>query len=270
MLPGIGRIATEFVLSGGKDPIKKLASFAGMFAETFNPIGSAGFSLQTITPSVVDPFAALAENRDFTGKEIYRENMNPMNPAPGHARAKDVATFYSRAISEALNFMTGGTEFKPGLFSPSPDAIDYLVGQVFGGVGREANKVFQTGRAATTGEDLPLYKIPLVGRFVGDTEGQGGQSAKFYEAIKQINMHEAEYKGLLKDGRRQEAAEYLSENPGVRLIMAGNHVEGQVRKLRSLKRDLIDKDADKEKIRAIDDQITSTMKTFNERTAKVF
>ncbi|MFA7290879.1 MAG: LPD38 domain-containing protein [Rhodocyclaceae bacterium] len=267
VLPGIGRIATEFVLSGGKDPLKRIAAFASMFAESFNPIGSSGFSLQTITPSVVDPFAALAENRDFTGKEIYRENRNAMSPTPGHARAKDVATVWSRYLSESINWMTGGTEFKPGLVSPSPDGIDYLLGQLTGGVGREMSKAFQSGAATLTGEDLPLYKVPLAGRFVGDTEGQSGQSAKFYAAIKQVNMHEAEYKGLLKAGRRQEASEYLAENPGVRLIMAGNHAERAVQKLRAEKRSLLEKDAGKEQIRAIDERITETMRAFNARAA---
>lgn len=265
VIPGIGRIATEFVLSGGKDPLKRIAAFGSMFADAFNPIGSAGWSLQTITPSVVDPFAALAENKDFTGKEIYREDFNKLNPTPGHARAKDVATFYSRAISEALNFITGGSEFKPGLVSWSPDSIDYLIGQVTGGVGREANKALQTAGSAYSGEDLPLYKIPLVGRFVGDTAGQSGQSQKFYDAIKQINMHEAQYKGLIKDGRSAEAREYLAENPAVRLIMAGNHAELAVRKLRTMKRDLVENDADQDKIRAIDARITETMRRFNER-----
>ena len=267
VIPGIGRIATEFVLGGGKDPLKHLAAFASMFAESFNPVGSAGFSLQTITPSVVDPFAALAENKDFTGKEIYRKDFNPLNPTPGHARAKDVATVWSRYISEALNFITGGTEFKPGMFSPSPDAIDYLIGQVTGGVGREASKVAQTYSATTSGEDLPLHKIPLVGRFVGDTAGQSGESKKFYDAIKQINMHEAEFKGLMKDGRKQEAQEYMAENPATRLMMAGNHTESAVRKLRGMKRDLVEQDADKDQIRAIDDRITATMRSFNERAA---
>ena len=71
VIPGIGRIATEFVLSGGKDPAKRAVSLLGMFAESFNPVGSSGLSIQTLTPSVVDPFAALAENRDFT---------NPIQP----------------------------------------------------------------------------------------------------------------------------------------------------------------------------------------------
>ena len=269
VIPGIGRVATEFLLSGGKDPGKKLGSFFAMFADAFNPVGNSGWSLQTITPSVVDPFAALSENRDFTGKEIYRENFNKLNPTPGHARAKDVATAWSRVISEALNTITGGSEYRPGLVSWSPDAIDYLIGQATGGVGREVSKMSQTLRSASTGEDLPIYKVPLVGRFVGDTEGQSGQSQKFYDALRYINMHEAEYKGLMKEGRRDDARAYMEENPATRLMLAGSHAENTVRKLRAMKRDLVEGDNDPDKVREIDDRISQAMRSFNERYASL-
>ena len=269
VIPGIGRIATEFVLSGGKDPIKRMAALASMFSDTFNPIGNAGFSLQSITPSVVDPFAALAENKDFTGKQIYREDFNLLNPQTGNARAKDVATFYSKMISASLNWITGGSEFRPGLISWSPDAIDYLIGQATGGVGRELNKAFQTGTSAATGEDLPLYKVPLVGRFVGDTEGQSGQSQKFYEGIRKLNTLEAEYKGLIKEGRSKEAKAFLNENPSVRLMMAGNYAENQIRKMKDQKRALLNDSADAGQIKAIDSRITDTMRKFNDRLASV-
>jgi hypothetical protein len=214
---------------------------------------------------VIDPLAALAENKDFTGKPIYKESFNAMNPTPGHTRAKDTATVWSKAISESLNFITGGTEYKPGMFSPTPDQIDYLIGQATGGVGRELGKVAQVGESSMTGEELPLYKVPLVGRFVGDTKGQAGESSKFYENVKQINAHELQYKGLIGDGRRAEAAEYLADNPAVRLIMAGNHAERAVQKLRAQKRDLIEQDANRSAIVAVDGQITAVMRQFNER-----
>lgn len=265
VLPGMGRIATEFVMSGGKDPIKKLAAFGSMFAESFNPVGSSGWSLQTITPSVVDPLAALAENRDFTGKQIFQEDFNKLNPTPGHTRAKDTASIWSKAISEGLNFITGGTDYKPGLFSPTPDQIDYLIGQATGGVGREVSKVSQTASATATGEELPLYKVPLVGRFVGDTGGKAGESAKFYDHLREINMHEAEYKGLIKDGKRQEAAEYLAENPGVKFIMFGNTTERAVKKLREAKRGMIERGDSPDKVADMDARIAATMKQFNER-----
>ena len=265
VLPGVGRIATEFAMGGMKNPLKHIAALGNMLAETFNPVGNAGFSLQTLTPSVIDPLAALAENKDFTGKPIYKESFNAMNPTPGHTRAKDTATVWSKAISESLNFITGGTEYKPGMFSPTPDQIDYLIGQATGGVGRELGKVAQVGESSMTGEELPLYKVPLVGRFVGDTKGQAGESSKFYENVKQINAHELQYKGLIGDGRRAEAAEYLADNPAVRLIMAGNHAERAVQKLRAQKRDLIEQDANRSAIVAVDGQITAVMRQFNER-----
>ena len=268
VLPGIGRIGMEFLMSGGKDPLKYAASLAAMMANTFNPLGSAGLSLQTITPSVVDPLAALAENKDFAGREIYRESFNAMNPETGNSRARDVATPWSRLISASINYLTGGSEYRPGMFSPSPDAIDYLIGQATGGVGRELGKASQTATAIATGEDLPLYKVPLAGRFIGDTEGKSGESQKFYNNVREINSLEREYKGLLKDQLKEEAISFAKENPGVRLILAGNAAENQVRKLRSMKRDLVDRGADRETVRAVEDKISQSMNRFNEQVKK--
>lgn len=266
VIPGIGRIATEFAMSGFKDPAKRTVAMLGMFSESFNPIGSSGFSIQTLTPSVVDPFAALAENRDFTGREIYRENFNANDPSPGHTRAKDVATAWSRYISEGINWISGGTEFKPGVFSPSPDAIDYLIAQAGGGVMREANKIVQTLQSGVTGEDLPLYKIPLVGRFVGDTEGQSGQSQRFYNAVREINMHEREVNGLREAKRFDDARAYVADNPVIRMAMQANRIETMVRKMRDARRNAVES-GDPEKVREINDRISAMMQQFNERSA---
>ena len=134
---------------------------------------------------------------------------------------------------------------------------------------REVNKVIQTGGATLTGEDLPLYKVPLVGRFVGDTEGQSGQSQKFYEGIRQLNMLETERNGLVNSGRGQEAAEFAKENPGVRMILMGNRAEKEVRDLRTQKRNLMKRNATSDEIKRIDERITERMRRFNEQAASV-
>ena len=67
VLPNIGRITTEFALSGFKDPAKRISSMLNVMADTFNPIGNAGMSLQTIAATVIDPLAALSKTR--TGPE---------------------------------------------------------------------------------------------------------------------------------------------------------------------------------------------------------
>ena len=82
-------------------------------------------------------------------------------------------------------------------------------------------------------------------------------------------MLEAEYKGLIKSGRRQEAAEFMVDNPGVRLIMMGNYTENQVRKLREQKRVLVKSEAPTEAIRAVEQRIMDSMRKFNERVSSV-
>jgi hypothetical protein len=263
ILPNLSRIPTEFVLSGFRDPGKRVMQLVNAVAEAFNPVGNAGLSLQTIAPTVIDPVAALAENRDWTGKPIARGDFDPMRPTPGHARAKDTASEFGKAVSKAFNWMSGGTEFKPGVFSPTPDAIDYLVGQVTGGLGREAMKVEQTVTSAVTGEELPTYKIPLFGRFYGSAEGKAPQGNAFYTNLKAIHEHQAEVKGRRAAG--EPVDEYLRENPEARLVLVANHAERQVRALRQQRRELVKKSAPPEDVRAMDERITQAMRSFNER-----
>ena len=266
-IPNIGRIATEFTLSGFKSPAKRVLQLANVFADAFNPVGSAGLSLQTITPTVIDPIAALAENRDWTGKPIARQDMSQLSPTPGHTRAKDTASAFSKAVSKALNYVSGGTDYKPGMFSPTPDQIDYLIGQATGGVGRETMKLEQSIASALTGEDIPTYKIPLVGRFYGDSEQQSSQGNTFYNNLKEINEHEAEIKGRRKAG--EPIGDYFKENPEARLITMANAMERNVSVLRKRKRELMAKDASPETVKAVDTQITARMKLFNDRMKQV-
>ena len=61
----------------------------------------------------------------------------------------------------------------------------------------------------------------------------------------------------------------MAENPGVRLIMMGNHTENQVRKLREQKRALVKNDAPTEAVQSVDQRIMDTMRKFNERVSSV-
>jgi len=263
VIPNTSRILTEWSLSGFKDTPKRIAQMTGAFLEMFNPLGNAGWSYQTFAPTVVDPIVALAENRDWTGKPIAKKDIRETDPTPGYTRAKETASWFSKNLAEFLNYATGGTQYRPGVFSPTPDQIDYLIGQLTGGVGREVMKAEQTARAAVTGEELPTYKIPLVGRFVGETKEQAAQSAKFYDNIRLLNEHENEITGRRKN--REPVDEYMSENPEARLYGAANNVERTVQALRKRKAEMIKKEAPKEDIKAIDKRITEIMTRFNDR-----
>ncbi len=262
-IPNIGRITTEFSLGGFKKPGDHVLKLLGVFADAFNPIGNSGLSVQTIAPTPIDPLVGLGENRDWTGQPISREDYNKLSPTPGFTRSKDVSSDTSRLLAEAINYLSGGTKYTPGKLSPTADQIDYLAGQVTGGVGREAAKISQTAKAVSTGEELPPHKIPLVGRFYGDTDTQSSQGAKFYANLKKLNEVEAELKGRIKD--RIPATEYRTAHPELRLVPLANRVESNVSELRTLKRKLIEKDAPKEKIKNIETRITVLMKRLNDR-----
>jgi hypothetical protein len=266
VIPATSRIITEWALSGGRDTPKRVAHFFELFLDAFNPVGNAGFSMQTFAPTVFDPGVAIFENRDWTGKPIAKKDLSSIDPTPGYTRAKETASTFSKYLSEFLNLATGGTDYKPGEISPTPDQIDYLIGQITGGVGREIMKAEQTVTAGITGEELPPYKIPLVGRFYGDTTSQAAQRSKFYDNMIELNKHENEIKGRRKD--RKNVGEYTRENPEAMLFGVANNVERQVRSLRKQRERLLEKDAPREDVQKIEKRITDVMVKFNDRYEK--
>jgi hypothetical protein len=265
VLTNLGRIPTEFALGGFDKPAAHITRLLGVFADAFNPIGNAGFSMQTIAPTALDPFAALAENRDWTGKPIARESFDPTKP--GHALTRDTATAPAKALAVAINWASGGSEFSAGAFSPSPDQIDYLAGQITGGVGRELSKAMQTAGATSSGEDLPPHKVPLLGRFYGDTESQSAEASRFYNAVRRIKGHQNEIKGRRENGRGEEVGGYIAEHPEARFTVAAALAEREIQKMRAQKRELTEKDAPREQVKALEDRIAARMHRFNELVA---
>jgi len=279
VLHNLGRVPTEFMLGGFKEPAKHVIELMGVIADAFNPIGNAGLSMQTLAPTALDPFVALTENRDWTGRPIAAPSFN--DATPGFTRAKDTATTPARWIAEAINWMSGGTQYKAGAWSPTPDQIDYLWGQVTGGVGRESAKAEQTVKALWSGEDLPPHKIPLVGRFFGDAAGASGQAGQFYTNLKVMDGHEAQIKGLAKAAAQAgsvaesnelyaERESYMKDNPEAELWPRANVAHRRVQHLRERKRELVKAGAPRAEVKKVEDDITAAMREFNAevRTAR--
>jgi hypothetical protein len=268
-LPNIGRLSVEMMASGrDHTPAKQLGKLLQVLLDAFNPLGGTQSISQVVTPTVADPAVALAQNQDWTGRPIYRENHNPLNPQPGTALVKDSATPWSKVIAEALNRISGGTAYQPGAWSPTPDQIDYVIGQLTGGVGREISKLAQTISAPFTGDELPAYKIPLLGRLYGSTQGVSAESELFYKNIKRLNQIEHEYKGRMKAG--EDAESFRKQEPLVDQIGLGNQAESAVSKLRRLRREeqLRADPGWQDRVKVIDQQIEEVMREVNRGVGK--
>ena len=118
-----------------------------------------------------------------------------------------------------------------------------------------------------SGEELPAYTIPLVGRLYGQTTGSAAESNRFYNNVRRMNLHNAELNGLRE--RRQSLQPYFRENPDARLIDSSRAAYRQVQALRNRKRDLLERKASREEIRRIEQQITNRMKQFNDRVSRI-
>lgn len=261
VIPNIGRVTTAWALSGFKDTTKRAIGLFGTFADAFNPIGNAGMSMQTLSPTALDPLVALTENRDWSGRPIARESSN--KAIPGYTLARDTSSTVGKLVAEGINLLSGGTRYTAGVISPTPDQIDYLLGQVTGGVGRELNKVEQSLLGAVHGETVPIYKVPLVGRFVGNARSQASEGNAFYANVERLNELETEIKGMRKDGDAEGARQVMLKNPQAYLITQANHAEQQVQKLRKQKSELVKGGAPREQVKAIEAKITERMAALN-------
>jgi hypothetical protein len=260
-IPAFARRLTELAMSDNPNYTKALVGTAGMILDAFNPLGSATLG-QTIAPTVLDPMVALIENRDFSGRPIAREDMSGMDPTPGYTRAKENASSISKGLSYVINLLTGGTDYKQGALSPTPDQLDYLIGQITGGVGRELIKVGKTGEALVTGEDLATYNIPVVGRFVGSQKQRAMETSRFYDNVKLLNEHQREIEGREKD--EKDTSKYLEKNPEAELYKASDKIYRRTLKLKKQRKELKAAGAGKEELQEYDDAILDTMRELNE------
>jgi hypothetical protein len=269
VFPNIGRLAVEFATGGPDKTVgKSLGHLITVLMDAFNPLGGTQNMGQMVAPTVIDPIVALMQNKDWTGRPIYRENNNPLDPQPGTKTVKDSASTVSKGLAAAINAITGGTQYRPGAWSPSPDALDYVIGQLTGGLGRELLKANQVLTAPFTGDELPPHKIPLIGRLYGNTSGPGAQSGQFYDNVKALNEIENELKGRMRNNGDVDA--YRASEPLVNLVGMGSKVESEISKIRTYRRAIVERDepGHQERVKELDKRIGELMAMLNHEVAK--
>jgi hypothetical protein len=254
------------VFDGRTKARDRVVDLMGVMVDAFNPLGGAGF-MQTLTPTPLDPFIAISENRDAFGRPISRESQ-ATNPSPGYLRSRNNSNEFSKLFAEALNSMTGGTEFTKGVVSPTADDIDYVVGQYLGGVGREVQKIYQLGKSQATGEDVEQFRVPILGKMYGETTSPAAIASNFYRTIIRMSEHESEIKGRRDKG--QSAESYVAANPESRMFVAANSVENQVSKINRMVRDIRKNNPDDPRIKLFEERKTEIMKNFLGRVDELF
>lgn len=189
-IPNLSRTLVEMVYFRDRLGDRTLNLLATTI-DAVNPLGSTSL-LSALAPSAVDPLVEMARNENFAGRSIEREDFSSLAPTPGWTRAKEETDSLFKGLSYALNWLTsGGKEYEVGLVSPTPELLSYAFGTVTGGVGREIGRVVSFAELVARGDEVPAYKIPVLGGFYGEAGGSTAVRSKYYSAIKAIN--EAEF-----------------------------------------------------------------------------
>ena len=262
ILPNIGRIISEIAFGDKKSGTRKIGDLMEAVVSSFNPLGG-GNMVQMVMPTVLDPIANVIINRDSFGRPISRED-RALSPSPGYLRSRESAGVIAKGIAEFLNYVSGGTEFNKGAFSPTGDDINYVVAQYLGGVGREAMRAKEFATSIGKEEPFEPYKVPILGKVYGDINAPASVANKFYLNVKQMAEHENELKGR----KGPAISAYIRDNPDARLSKTANNLENEISKLNKTKREFIERNAPEDRLRRIEEQKLRMMKQFNEQVKR--
>jgi hypothetical protein len=214
------------VMLGNTKPSDAALNTVTLGMESFMPFGEYDFGKRTpdlmtqtfemALPSVLKPFHELSVNRNFAGGQIYKEP-SPWQKAdvPQYQLGLKSTGKQYKFAAEKLNELTGGNEVEPGFVNINPAKAEYLVGQVFGGVGSTASKAIGTTINVLEGENLfkgdNLRQVPFAGRFTSSPR-QSSNTRIFYDNIRSISGVKENFDQLIKLGNRTAAVEYRKEH----------------------------------------------------------
>jgi len=233
---------------------------ASTFANAFNPVAS-GTLLQTLLPTVADPFVQVAENKNWFGGDLMPErNKFDKTPDPDSQRYWKSAGVASKWVASQLNSITGGDKVKPGLIDISPETLDLVVDTVGGSAFRFVKDTLSLPINVSR-EEIGIPKIPFVRRVAGEKPAWA-DSRVYYENIEDVLVAKERLKVYRGTANYDKLAKALRAEKS--LIPLASKSEKDLRSLRKwLKRAKVQ--GDKGRIERINERIKRVYVKFNKR-----
>jgi hypothetical protein len=133
---------------------------------------------------VLQPFVDVATNhRSFGGGSVGPRKFN--EAIPDSQLAWKNTSSASKFVAQGLNRLTGGDSMNSGYLDWSPAKLDYLARAETGGIGKFFTNTADTVESISKGEMPKLSRIPIVGRFMVDTDNLERQ--RYYEQARELD-----------------------------------------------------------------------------------
>ena len=198
---GLGEMAYQETIgkegsSGGQIAYKAINQITELLP--LNPLGNNGDIAATIMPDVLSPIWQAYDNKDFTGKPVYRENAFNEN-MPEWTKAYNSTADWLVDLSEWTNEIAGGDKYKRGellMSNWNPAIVEHLFESYFGGMAKTFNQTAKTlvggVESAVKGEwsdELQWYSTPVLNRFINDASDDrssfGKVNQRYYKLYEQ-------------------------------------------------------------------------------------
>lgn len=262
-----GRKVSEMMFRENYSPVKSAADLAAVFLDAFSPTGQAGSALQYVAPTVADPFIQWAENKNFAGNPLRKEQ-NPFGvPKPEYQMGFKSTSAPAKWLAEALNETTGGNEVRAGFVNVNPAFFDFAVSSIVGGAGRTYLQTVSGPAKALGDDEIQAREIPFANIFIG-ARPEYQTERKYFEAVKDVELVQSELKTYRQKGDT-EMVKQIREEYGAQLRLkdAAETTRNILARLR--KRELaLDKDDPPNKAqlrKEIEEKKREVMSRFNKR-----
>ena len=194
--------------------------------------------MQSLAPSVIDPFVQLASGKDYKGEDRKAKVFDKTAPASSSGK-RSTSTVY-KGLAKGLNWLSGGNEFRKGLVDVAPEDLQLVAEFLGGGPMRDINNTVSTARnfaqLATGGTpERTLSQMPFVRRVVREYPEN---TSRYYDAMDGYERDKAEYKKTTDLKRR---AEFGKAHPYVRPMSESGKsridvLQGRIKELAHLER----------------------------------
>lgn len=177
----------------------------------FNPLGGEENLLQLVSPTLIDPFLEVGQNRNYFGEKIKPEQPQFGPEKPESQLYWSSVRPVSKRIAEGLNRMTGGSTIKPGVVDLSPEVMDHFFDFLTGGAGVFTANSIHAITNFIKGEPIKTNRIPFVRKFLGEPRAfyDVGEFERHFDEIEAAHQN---VKRLQESGDFRAAQQFRAEH----------------------------------------------------------
>lgn len=228
----VGRKMSEVIFRENYSPVRSAADLGAVFVDAFSPTGQSGSLLQYVAPTVADPFIQWAENRNFAGNPLRRQQIPYGIPRPEYQMGFRSTSAPAKWLAEWLNTETGGNEVRPGLVNLNPALFDFAVSSTLGGAGRTYLQAFGLPFDLAQGEDIEARKVPFANILLG-AKPEYQIESKYILNMKRVDTAKNEIQEFRAQGDFEKVRELQMQHGGeLSLIDLNTYTKGVLTHLR--------------------------------------